>query len=78
MKYSLRDIANKLTEHDENLSCTCSYKNNQIVLQTQTFPEEVKYILSPYYQERIKNTEFNNRDMRGVIHEADHFVKYGW
>lgn len=78
MKYSLKDIANKLVRFNENLSCTCSYKNNQITLQTKTFPTEVRYILSPYYQERVKTGQFNDKDMRGVIIEAMHFMEYGW
>ena len=77
-KYTLRDVANKLAASNENLSCTCSYKNNQIILQTKTFPEEVKHILSPYYQEKIKTEQFDDKDMRGVIIEARHFVVNGW
>ena len=78
MKYSLRDIANKVVESNDNLSYTCSYKNNQIMLKTKTFPDEVMCLLSPYYQDRIKTEKFNDKDLKAVIVEAKRFVEIGW
>ena len=78
MKYSLKEVSNKVLESDDNLSCTCSYKNNQIMLKTKTFPDEVMCLLSPYYQKRILDEKFNDEDMKAVIKEAKRFVQIGW
>ena len=78
MKYSLKEIAKAVLESDDNLSGTCSYKNNQIILKTKTFPDEVMTLLSPYYQERIVAEKFNDRDLKEVIGEAKRFVEIGW
>ena len=78
MKYSLKEISKQVLESDENLSCTCSYKNNQIILKTKTFPDEVMCLLSPYYQERIRDEKFNDKDMKALIVEAKRFVQIGW
>ena len=78
MKYSLKDISKAVLESNENLSCTCSYKNNQILLKTKTFPDEVMCLLSPYYQKRIEDEKFNDNDMQAVIGEAKRFVQIGW
>lgn len=78
MKYSLKEISKAVLESDDNLSCTCSYKNNQIMLKTKTFPDEVMCLLSPYYQERIVDEKFNDRDLKEVIGEAKRFVEIGW
>lgn len=78
MKYSLKDISKAVLDSNENLSCTCSYKNNQIMLKTKTFPDEVMCLLSPYYQERIKTEKFNDKDLKAVIGEARRFIEIGW
>lgn len=78
MKYSLKEIAKAVIESDDNLSCTCSSKNNQIILKTKTFPYEVMILLSPYYQERIIAGKFNDKDLKEVIGEAKRFVEIGW
>lgn len=74
---TLKDIANAISEIDDTLYCKCSIKNQQIKLYSTKHPDEVKILLSPYYQKHIKENCFSEEDLDGVIEEVKTFLVYG-
>lgn len=70
----LKDIAQTVTNYAPGLSCKTQPRKHQIVLQ---YDEEVVYLLSPYYQERVANEKFNEGDMAAILVEVDRIMRYG-
>lgn len=75
---TLKEVAARVVELDpEHLTCRGSLKDTQLKLSSTEYPGEVKHLLSPYYQHRIHQDAFGERDLEGVLEEAKSFMKYG-
>lgn len=70
----LKEIAQTITNYSPGLSCKTQPRKHQIILQ---YEEETVYLLSPYYQERVANGEFNEADMAAILTEVDRIMRYG-
>lgn len=74
---NIKDIAEAIIAIDQGLSCKVSNKHQQIKLFSESQPGEVKILLSPYYQKRLKENVFNNDDLEGVLEEVKTFMEQG-
>lgn len=72
---TVKEISQEITSYNKDIVCTCKPRKHQIVLQ---YNGEIKYLLSPYYQQRLESKEFNEEDLSGVMMEVDRFIKYGY
>lgn len=70
----LKEISQAITNYALGLSCKTQPRKHQIVLE---YDGEVAYLLSPYYQERVANGEFNQSDMAAILIEVDRIMRYG-
>ena len=70
----LKEISQAITNYAPGLSCKTQPRKHQIILQ---YEEETIYLLSPYYQERVANGEFNEADMAAILVEVDRIMRYG-
>lgn len=70
----LKEIAQTVTNYAPGLSCKTQPRKHQIILQ---YEEEVIYLLSPYYQERLANDKFDAKDMAAILIEVDRIMRYG-
>lgn len=74
---TIRDIAKAIVQSDERLSCKILTKQNQIVVKTTTFPDEVVYLLSPYYQAKLKAGAITEQDIEALLIESERIIRTG-
>lgn len=74
---TIRDIAKAIVQSDERLSCKIMTKQNQIVVKTTTFPDEVVYLLSPYYQAKLKAGTITEQDVEALLIESERIIRTG-
>ena len=73
----LKEISQAIVNYAQGLSCKTQPRKHQIILQYEGFPEETVYLLSPYYQERVANGDFNEADLAAILVEVDRIMLYG-
>lgn len=74
---NIKDVAQAITESYDGIECKVSVKHQQIKLKSAGEPGEVKILLSPYYQKKLKDGSFDAGDLGGVLEEVRTFVMYG-
>lgn len=74
----LKDIAVAILAKYDDFTCKVQNKKNQIVVQSSLWPNETVHLLSPYYQEKLRNNEFTEKDLENVLVEADRIHTKGW
>lgn len=75
---TLKEIALAIKDEYPQTSCKLKPKSFQIWLQTELWPDETFVLLSPYYQQRIKDGTFGSADLDGVLIEVDRIQRWGY
>ena len=75
--FTLRDIAKAVVQSDERVACKIQTSKNQIIIKTTTFPDEVAFLLSPYYQDKLKKGTLNKEDIEALLVETQRIIKIG-
>ena len=75
---TLKEIASAIKDEYPQTSCRMKPKDSQIWLQTELWPDETFVLLSPYYQQRIKDGTFDSADLGGVFIEVDRIHRRGY
>lgn len=75
--FTLRDIAKAIVQSDERVTCKIQTSKNQIIVKTTTFPDEVAFLLSPYYQDKMKKGTFDEKDIEALLVETQRIIRTG-
>ena len=75
---TLKEAALAIKNEYPMASCKLKPKEYQIWLQTELWPDETFVLLSPYYQQRIKDGTFCELDLRYVLIEVDRIQRWGY
>lgn len=74
---SIKEIAQRIVQHDESFSCRIRNKLTQIEVRCSDWPNETILLLSPYYQSKIREGAFDEGDMEGLLAEVDRIKRFG-
>ena len=75
---TLKEVVSAIKNEYPQISCKMKPKDFQIWLQTELWPDETFVLLSPYYQQRIKDGTFDSADLAGVLIEVDRIQRWGY
>lgn len=74
---TLREVAQGIVSYDESFSCRIRPKLMQIEVRCSSWPDETTVLLSPYYQNKLREGTFCENDMDGVLAEIDRIKRFG-
>lgn len=75
---TLKEIATTIQLEYPGTVCKVKLKENQIWLQSDRWPDETFLLLSPHYQNRIRDGMFNDLDMKCILIEVDRIQRWGY
>ena len=75
---TLKEIAAAIKEEYPETTCVLKTKDAQIWLKSERWPDETFVLLSPYYQQRIKDGTFGPIDLSGILIEVDRIQRRGY
>lgn len=73
----LKDIAVAVLARHNDFTCKVQHSKNQIVVQSSSWPEETVLLLSPFYQQKLKNETFTEDDLEAILIESDRIQEKG-
>ena len=73
----IKEIAIAVLQQHEEFTCKIQRKNNQLLLQSSNWPDETFCLLSPTYQNKIRDDSFTENDLQEVLIEAERIFMTG-